>query len=67
MDEDFDYRSELAEIDEYCSYLEQTLEEELINSWTLIVRTKDYALFQNMLKETRTINADYINKIFKEK
>jgi len=67
LDEDFDYRSELAEIDEYCSYLEQTLEEELINSWTLIVRTKDYALFQNMLKETRTINADYINKIFKEK
>lgn len=67
MDEDFDYRSELAEIDEYCSYLEQTLEEELINSWTLIIRTKDYALFKNMLEETRTINANYINKIFKEK
>lgn len=67
MDEDFDYRSDLAEIDEYCSYLEQTLEEELINSWMLIIRTKDYALFQNMLDEVRTIHADYINKIFKEK
>ena len=67
MNEDFDYRAELAEIDEYCSYLEQTLEEEITASWKLILHTKEYAIFKNMLDEIRTINADYINKVFIER
>ena len=67
MNEDFDYRSELAEIDEYCSYLEQTLEEDIVKSWTLIERTKDYAIFVNVLNEMRLIKASCINEIFKEK
>lgn len=67
MNEDFDYRSELAEIDEYCSYLEQTLEEDIVKSWTLIERTKDYAIFVNALNEMRLIKASCINEIFKEK
>lgn len=67
MNEDFDYRADLAEIDEYCSYLEQTLEDEITASWRLHERTKYYAVFINILNEIRTIGAEYINKAFKEK
>ena len=67
MSEDFDYRAELAEIDEYCSYLEQTLEEKINASWTLLERNKYYATFINMLDEIRIVMANNINKIFKEK
>ena len=67
MSEDFDYRAELAEIDEYCSYLEQTLEEEINASWVLLERNKYYATFINMLDDIRIVMAKNINKIFKEK
>lgn len=66
MDEDFDYRAEIAEIEEYCSYLDSIFEEELLASWILIRRTELYAIFTNKEGETRIIRAAYINNLFKE-
>lgn len=66
MIEDFDYRAELAELAEYCSYLDSIFEEELLASWKLLQRTRNYALFQNLYNEQRIINARQIDEIFKE-
>ena len=66
MDEDFDYRAEIAEIEEYCSYLDAIFEEELLASWILLERTETYAIFKNAEQDTRIIRAAYINNLFKE-
>lgn len=65
-EEQYDYRADLAEIAEYCSYLDEILEDEIAESWTILKRTKDYAIFINCIGDTRTISAKYINEIFKE-
>ena len=66
MIDDFDYRAEMQEIEEYCSYLDTIFEEELLASWTLVQRTEQYALFQNNENETRIVRAQYIDDLFKE-
>ena len=62
----YDYRADLAEIAEYCSYLDEILEDEIATSWTILKRTESYAIFINCIGDTRTISAQYINEIFKE-
>lgn len=66
MIDDFDYRAEMQEIEEYCSYLDTIFEEELLASWTLVQRTEQYALFQNSENETCIVRAQYIDDLFKE-
>jgi len=65
-EEQYDYRADLAEIDEYCSYLDEILEDEITTSWTVLKRTQDYIIFINCVGNTRTISAQYINSVFKE-
>ena len=65
MDDEFDYRAELAEVDEYCSYLDTIYEEELLASWRIILRTKDYVLLQNQHEDIRLIKASYINNLLR--
>ena len=64
--DDFDYRTALAELDEYCNYLDQILEEEITTMWKMLKRTDSFIIFQNDILGTRTISAEYINNVFKE-
>ena len=66
-EEQYDYRAELAEIAEYCSYLDEILEDEIATSWTVLKQTESYIIYENCIGETRTISAKYIDEIFKEK
>jgi len=65
--EHYDYRTDLAEIDEFCSYLDEILEDEITTSWTVLKHTENYIIYENCIGETRTISAKYIDEIFKEK
>ena len=65
--EHYDYRADLAEIDEFCSYLDEILEDEIATSWTVLKHTDNYIIYENCIGETRTISAKYIDEIFKEK
>ena len=67
MEDNFDYRellNELDNIDELIESLENEIEEENLTSWTLVFRNNNFAIFSDYQGETRIINANYINKLF---
>ena len=67
MEDNFDYReilSELDDMDKLLESLENELEEEKLTYWTLVFRTDNFAIFSDYQGETRIINANYINKLF---
>ena len=67
MEDNFDYREildELDNIDKLIESLENELEEEPLTYWTLVFRDDNFAIFSDYQGETRTINANYINKLF---
>lgn len=67
MEDNFDYReilSELDDMDKLLEYLENELEEEKLTYWTLVFRNDNFAIFSDYQGETRIINANYINKLF---
>ena len=67
MEDIFDYRellSELDDIDELIESLENEIEEENLTSWTLVFRNDNFAVFADYQGKTRIINANYINKLF---
>ncbi len=49
--DDFDYRAALLELDEYCDYLDQILEEEIAAMWKMLKRTDNFIIFQNDIFE----------------
>lgn len=68
MEDNFDYReylNELDNIDELIESLENELEESNLTSWTLVFRNSNFAIFSDYQGETRIINANYINKLYK--
>ncbi len=68
MEDNFDYReylNELDNIDELIESLGNELEESNLTSWTLVFRNSNFAIFSDYQGETRIINANYINKLFK--
>lgn len=70
MEDNFDYReilSELDDMDKLLEFLENELEEEKLTYWTLVFRNDNFAIFSDYQGETRIINANYINKIFSTK
>ena len=67
MEDNFDYReilSELDDMDKLLESLENELEEEKLTYWTLVFRNDNFAIFSYYHGETRIINANYINKLF---
>ena len=67
MEDNFDYREllgELDDIDELIESLENEIEEENLISWTLVFRNDNFSIFADYQGETRIINANYINKLF---
>ena len=67
MEDNFDYReilSELDNMDKLLESLENELEEEKLTYWTLVFRNDNFAIFSDYQGETRIINANYINKLF---
>lgn len=67
MEDNFDYREllvELDDIDELIESLENEIEEENLTSWTLVFRNDNFAIFADYQGETRIVNANYINKLF---
>ena len=67
MEDNFDYReilSELDDMDKLLESLENELEEEKLTYWTLVFRNDNFAIFSDYQGETRIINANYINKLF---
>ena len=67
MENNFDYREllgELDDIDELIESLENEIEEENLTSWTLVFRNDNFAIFADYQGETRIVNANYINKLF---
>lgn len=67
MEDNFDYREILSELDDkdkLLEYLENELEEEKLTYWTLVFRNDNFAIFADYQGETRIVNANYINKLF---
>ena len=67
MEDNFDYREllgELDDIDELIESLENEIEEVNLTSWTLVFRNDNFAIFADYQGETRIVNANYINKSF---
>ncbi len=60
MEDNFDYRIILEELD----MREEIFEEELLQSWSLVLINHKLAIYMDYKGETRTISANYINNLF---
>ena len=64
MEDEFDYRKDLADIEEFCDYTDEVLNELDIDQLNLHYRDEHCAVFINGIGDTRCISANQINSIF---
>ena len=64
MEDEFDYRKDLADIEEYCNYIDEVLNELDIEEWKLHYRDDQCAIFINGIGDIICVSDIQINSVF---